>query len=143
MKKITMILAALLFGAAGLFSQTYYVTVGWDEDECGCLDQGNSYYQVKVVIYDDANEVLVVTGTYVNVDFGTYTVNVNVPAVNTYCNDTHEYTPSFEVYAGATVYCDSYTPPEAICTTGSNLESDQTCAKFANNEVSIGPLYFD
>ncbi len=136
-------MAALLFGVASVFAQTYYVTVGWEDNECGCLDQGNSYYRVKVVIYDDANDMLVVSGTYADVDFGTLTVNVNVPEVNTHCNRQLEYTPSFEVYAGATVYCDSYTPPEAICTTGSNLRSDRTCTNFANNEVNFDNLEFD
>ena len=143
MKKFIILMAALLFGAASVFSQTYYVTVGWEDNECGCLDQGNSYYRAKVVIYDDANEMHVVS-TYADVDFGTLTVNVNVPEVNTHCNRQLEYTPSFTVYAGATVYCDSYTPPEAICTTGGfDYLSNQTCTDFANNDVRITGLEFD
>ncbi len=139
MKTILLFVAAFMFSAATAFSQTYVVSVEWDEEECNCWDQGNSYYGVKVVIYDNANDVTVVSGKQVNVDFGTYEVDVSVPEVNTHCeNPNLQYTPVFDVYAGVSVFCDSFTPPQAICTTGSNEHSpDPTCTTFANNGVDF------
>jgi len=133
-----MLMAVLLFSTATVFSQTYVVSVTWLEDECGCLDLGESYYSVKVNIYDEANDEVVVEGVEVRVDFGTYTIDVPVPKVNSYCADpNHLYTPSFRVIAGAGVYCDNSNPPE-LCTTGGNTISPYPdCTDFANDDVAI------
>ena len=143
MKTILLFVVAFMFSAATVFSQTYEVTVTWDEDECNCSDQGNSYYGVKIVIYDDANNVSVISGKQVNVDFGTYEVDISVLEVNNHYEDqTLQYPPSLEVYAGVSVFCDSYSPPEAICTTGDSHKPNQTCNDFANG-ISFGPLSFN
>ncbi len=145
MKKILLLVAALLFSAASVFSQTYVVSVSWQHNECNCLDQGNSYYAVKVVIYDDANDVTVVTGTEVRVAFGTYSVDVSVPEVNQHCADqTLQFPPSYTVWAGVAVFCDDTNPPESICNTGNNNSlTNQTCTDFADGNVNFNGLEFN
>jgi|GEM_PF-5111134 len=145
MKKILLFVAALLFSAASVFSQEYVVSVSWEHNECNCLDQGNSYYGVKVVIYDDANDVTVVAGKEVKVDFGTYTVDVSVPEVNQHCADTTlQFTPSYKVWAGVSVFCDNTNPPESICTTGGyTFPTNKTCSDFANEDVETPILEFE
>ncbi len=145
MKTFLLFVAALLFSAAPVFSQTYVVSVSWEHNECNCLDQGNSYYGVKVVISDVANDMVVVEGREVKVDFGTYTVDVSVPEVLAHCEDpTLQLPPSYEVWAGVAVICDYTIPPEGICTTGGyKFPTNKTCSDFANGNVDTPLLFFE
>ncbi|HEY9115248.1 MAG TPA: hypothetical protein VIN10_11160 [Bacteroidales bacterium] len=125
-----MIIAVMFLGVTAAFSQVDQVYVSWNSTECNCFDQGNSYYSVKVVIYDVANDMVVVEGTEAKVDFGTYNVYVDVPEANEHCaNPNLPYTPNLKVMAGVAVMCDSYNPPEAVCN-GYNELPNQACSDF-------------
>ncbi|HDO26835.1 MAG TPA: hypothetical protein ENH02_01840 [Bacteroidetes bacterium] len=142
MKKILLLVAALLFSAASVFSQTYVVSVSWEHNECNCLDQGNSYYGVKVVIQDVANDMVVVEGKEVKVDFGTYTVDVSVPEVLAQCEDqTLQFPPNFKVMVGVAVICDYTIPPESIC--NAYQSHNYTCSDFADGNVNFTDLQFE
>jgi hypothetical protein len=138
MKKLLMLLAILIVAVSANYAQDNYVSVTWPEDECSCYDQGNSYYGVKVVIYDDANDVLVISGKEVRVDFGTYTVNVPVPEVIGHCEDQSlPLAPAYKVWVDVAVFCDMYSPIESICNTDLELQSNIPCSEFANNDVEF------
>jgi hypothetical protein len=145
MKKLLILLIVFIFAVSASFAQAYVVSVDWDEDECSCLDQGNSYYGVKVVIYDEANDIVVIEGKQVNVDFGTYAVDVSVPEVNGHCEDQSlPLSPSYKVWVGVTVFCDSQNPPVDLCTTGDYLFSpNANCTTFANGNVDFENLLFE
>lgn len=124
-----MLMVVLLFGTATAFSQTYVISVDWDNDECGCLDQGNSYYGVKYQIYDTENDIIVNAGTEVRVDFGTYEVDIEVPEVNAHC--ASYLNAKYLVKCRVAVFCDS-SPPGSICMTELKVLPEQTCTDFAN-----------
>jgi hypothetical protein len=131
MKNLIFIFAALLLSATAAFSQTYQVNVSWKHQECNCNDQGNSYYAVKVVIYDEANDMVVVEGKEVHVDFGTYNVDISVSEVNDHCADPNlPNIPNLKVMYGAAVMCDFTNPPQEICNTYYN--ENKTCSNFSS-----------
>lgn len=145
MKQIIFIVAAFLISAITAFAQVYKVHVEWEQNECSCLNQGNSNYAVKVVIYDEANDMVVVEGTEVQVDFGIYTADVSVSEVNDHCaNQNLPNIPAYKVWVGVAVFCDSYNPPESICNTNDYLFSpNQSCTDFDNDNVITPKLYFN
>ncbi|HEY9116130.1 MAG TPA: hypothetical protein VIN10_15640 [Bacteroidales bacterium] len=132
MKQIIFIVAAFLISVTTAFAQVYKVHVSWPAEECNCLDQGNSYYAVKVVVYDEANDMVVVEGIEERVDFGTYSVNISVPEVNDHCADPNlPYTPNMKVMYGAVVMYDYTNPPTDLC--NNYYSENHTCSDFANN----------
>lgn len=143
MKKNIFLLAISIFAISSVFAQTYVVSADWPQEECNCFDQGNSYYGVKVVIYDAANDVTVIAGKQVNVDFGTYSVEIPVPEVNNHCEDQSlPLAPHYTVWVDVAVFCDMFTPPQAICNTEIKSLSNRTCADFANGLVDFSFIGF-
>ena len=136
MKKLLMLMAVLLFSAATAFSQTYEMTVTWQDTECNCNDQGESYYEIRYNIYDDVNDVVVNAGTLVRVDFGNNSVDIEVPEVNANCA-SQWVDPNYVIRADVVVMCDSYNPPQAICSTDTEVDSPNSCSNFANGEVEV------
>lgn len=133
-------MAVLLFGVATAFSQAYVLTVNWEVEECSCNDQGESYYEVRYNIYDYIHDVVVQSGATVRVDFGTYTVDIQVPEVNTNC--TNQLTdPDYLVRIEVAVVCDSYTPPQDVCSTGT-IPYYWDCDEFADGEAETLTLEF-
>lgn len=135
-----MIVAVLLFGAAAAFSQTYSFDVTWPNDECSCLDQGDSYYEIRYYIYDSQNDVMVISSTSERVDFGTYSINIEVPEVNAHC--AQYLNPYYDVLCEVAIFCDSYTPPLGICSTG-QWEDNGDCDDFANDDIGFDFLLFE
>ena len=133
-------MAVIILGAATAFPQTYVFTVIWDSDECSCVDQGDSYYEIRYNIYDDANHVVVNPGALERVDFGTYTVDIEVPEVNSNCAN-QLVDPEYIVRVEVVVMCDSYTPPQGICSTGTKTYPF-SCDDFAQGEADTELLYF-
>ena len=134
-------MAVLLFGAATAFSQTYSFYVEWDNDECSCNDQGSSYYEIRYNIYDSENEIVVNPGATVRVDFGTYSTDIEVPEVNTHCAN-QLIDPNYLVRCEVAVVCDSYTPPQDVCSTGTIYNPNNSCDNFADGLVEFLDLEF-
>ena len=130
MRKILIFMAVIMFSTASVFSQNYFIHVEWDNDECSCMDQGDSYYGVRYSIYDTENDIVINAGTLVKVDFGTYEVDIQVPEV--YANCVSQLTSKYQVLCQVAVFCDSYTPPEGICSTPFWDEDDILCGEFAD-----------
>ena len=123
-----MIMAVLLLSTASVFSQNYFIHVEWDNDECSCMDQGDSYYGVRYSIYDTENDIVVNAGTLVKVDFGTYEVDIQVPEV--YANCVSQMSSEYQILCQVAVFCDSYTPPEDICGSDFKDPDEIECSDF-------------
>ena len=126
-------MAVILFSAVTAFSQVSEFTVTWDNDECSCSDQGDSYYGVRYSIYDNINDVVVNAGTLVKVDFGTYSVDIEVPEVDANCASQFV-EPLYTVRCAVAVFCDFYTPPEGICVT-TLVPQFYTCDNFSEGFI--------
>lgn len=130
-----MIMAVLLFSTATTFSQTYEMTISWEDTECNCSDQGESYYEIRYNIFDDVNDVVVNAGTLVRVDFGNTSVDIEVPEVNANC--ALHWAANYVVRADVVIVCDSYNPPQEICSTPTVASYTNSCTNFANGDVSV------
>ncbi|RLD24488.1 MAG: hypothetical protein DRI54_06065, partial [Bacteroidetes bacterium] len=86
-------------------------------------------------IYDDVNDIVVNAGTLVRVDFGNTSVDIEVPEVNANC--ALYWAANYVVRADVVIVCDSYNPPQEICSTDTAVEPTNSCTKFANGEVSV------
>lgn len=131
-----MIMAVLLFSTATAFSQTYEMTVTWQDTECNCNDQGESYYEIRYNIYDDVNDVVVNAGATVRVDFGNTSVDIEVPEVNSNCTNPPS-PPNYVLRADVVIVCDYYDPPQEIFSTNTATEPTNSCADFANDDVLV------
>jgi hypothetical protein len=147
MKKIFLFIAAILFGVTASFAQVDIVRVSWiwDATTCDCESAiAGDYFKVTVSIYDDANSTWVVQNRTVTEPIGTppnYTKDVDVPEVDTYCHDTHDFTPSFTIYAWVWMIDDDTNPPTECCSNSNNL-SENSCHEFYNGiiGISVGTL---
>ena len=62
----------------------------------------------------------------------------DVPSVETYCNDSHQNTPSFTIYATAWLMCDETNPPTSVCTDSDDYGS-YDCHDFYDDVVNLTP----
>jgi len=136
MKNILMLIAVLLFSTASVFSHVSEFTVTWDNDECSCLDQGDSYYGVRYSIFDTQNNITVNAGTLVKVDFGNTSVDIEAPEVDTHC--ANQMDPVVLILCEVAIFCDSFTPPQGICSTGQPLVPPKNCSTFDGTIVPCG-----
>ncbi len=143
MKKFLILIAAILFGISASFAQgVYTVNVSWNQEYCDCEGTVNgSYFKVEVKVYDDAN------GEWAEASEIGYTsdarpdnLDVPVPDVGDYCDESHPETPSFTVYATVWLMCDATNPPTSVCT-GSANDSPYSCHYMYNNTVDISVGY--
>ena len=141
MKKILILLAAILLGVSASFAQVDIVNVSrnWDPEECPCGSVLTDYFKVTVSIYDDANGEWVVQNKTVTTSNTTYTdMDVDVSEVDTYCNKDHDYTPVFTVYAWVWLMDTSTNPPTECCS-GSDDYGSYNCHDFYNAIVYLKP----
>lgn len=128
MKKIILLLSAILFGVSASFAQGPTVKVSWNDDNCSCTGVPD-HFKVTMSIYDDANSTWVIQNrTFNTSDATAIDIVFDVPEVTTYCHDTHDYTPDFTV--SATVWL-ILVGGEECCTGSKNVTAD--CKSFANN----------
>ncbi len=147
MKKIIILIAVLLLGVGSVFAQgAWEVRADWffDQDsECDDLLSNQYGFLVKLYIYDDANSNEVTdpnTVEAVDWNVNTFTFPGSKTKVQAYCNEYHDYTPSFSV--DVTVYIvllSNITTP--ICTTY-EYTSSWTCTEFGNGDVLLEEIIF-
>ena len=138
MKKLLILLTTMLFGITASFAQVDIVNVSWDPDNCWggtCGDDALDEFKISVSIYDDANSEWVVQNKTVTEIIGETDVDVDVSEVDTYSNKSHDYTPSFTVYATVWLMDSSTNPPSSCCTASDNVSSD--CHEFYNETVEV------
>ncbi len=138
MKKLILILAAILFGVSANFAQVYKVKVSWNDDNCECNGTvSGSYFKVQISIYDDANSTWVVQNKQANTSDATADhIVIDVPEVSNYCNQSHENTPSFTTSASVWFMCDTTNPPSAVCSGSGNI-GPKNCHDFYSNTINI------
>jgi hypothetical protein len=133
MKKLLILLAVILFGVSVSFAQVYKVQVNWDYTECDCEGTIQSFFKVSISIHDDANnEDVIKDGDAIYFTEDAEPDNLTTPeltAVEDYCNDEHEYTPSFTIYATVWLECNDTNPPTEVCS-GQGNNTNVTCHDF-------------
>ncbi len=140
MKKLILLLAAILVGISAAFAQVYQVKVNWDDENCACEGTvSGSYFKAQISIYDDANTQWVVQNQQATTSDArpTYVI-LDVPSVETYCKESHLNTPSFTVTATAWLMCDETNPPTAVCTDSDDY-SPYDCHDFYDAVVNLTP----
>ena len=144
MKKIIMLTAALLLGVGSVFAQNAWeVKADWgfeQDSDCHTLLTNEYGFSVELEIYDDANSNWV-TDPDTHAEVGWTVVSYTFPGsktkVQAYCNDNHDYTPSFTVTVTVRIYQLNTNPPNIVCT-ASNSESGKTCSNFSNGVLIEG-----
>jgi len=142
MKKLLILLAAILFGVSASFSQgVYIVNVPWDASNCSCDGTiSGSYFQVTVSIFDVANQEEAVPPTTVYTTSGAYgDKDIDVSKLDEYCNEYHEFTPSFTVYAWVYYWCNDTNPPTVCCSGTHEYAYEYTCHDFYNSVIELTP----
>ena len=128
MKKIIILLTAILLGVSSSFAQGPTVKVKWNTTNCSCSPLPD-HFKISISIYDDANGTWVIQNSLFYTTDATPTYMVcDVPEVTTYCHDSHDYTPDFTV--SATVWL--ILTDDSSCCTGSDTK-DADCKTFDNN----------
>ena len=138
MKKITILIVAIIFGTASGFAQVYTLYVHWDSGNCDCLGgTAENNFKVTYSIYDDANdEYVILNKTVYTADATLDYKNIQVPEVETYCGQLHEYPPS--LIASADVWLiENYTNPPTVCCSGSGEDDPRTCQYYYDNIVNV------
>lgn len=136
MRKILMLIIAILFGMASGFAQVYNVNVSWTANGCDCLGTtAENYFKVTISIHDDANNEWVVQNKTRNTSDATATeIDIPVGEVQTYCGQIHQYTPSFTVYADVWYM---QTSTSSYCCLGSGDDGPFTCQDFYDNDIEV------
>ena len=128
MKKLFILLAAILFGISASFAQGPTVKVYWNDNDCECGSVPDKF-KISISIYDDANSTWVIQNSLFWTPDATPTYMVcDVPEVEDYCDKTHEYTPDFTVTT--TVWL-IMTDESSCCDATNNKDAD--CRDFYNN----------
>ncbi len=138
MKKILILLAAILFGVSASFAQVYIVNVSWNDANCVCTGTvSGSYFKVQVSVYDSANSAWVFHNKLATTSDATAgDIDIDVPEVKEYCVHPPQNTPSFTVYATVWLMCDATNPPTAVCS-GSKNVGPRTCHDFYSSTVTV------
>lgn len=140
MKKLLILLTTMLFGITASFAQVDIVNVSWDASNCfegTCGESANDYFKITVSIYDDANgEYVVLNKIVTESNMSAEDKDVDVSEVSTYCNKSHDFTPSFTVYATVDLMDDNTNPPSSCCT-ASDDDSLYTCRDFYDGVVNM------
>jgi len=141
MKKILILLAAILFGVSASFAQVYKVKVSWNDDNCGCTGTvSGSYFKVQLSVYDDANSTWVIQNKQVNTsDAAADHIVIDVPEVSDYCDHSHSNTPSFTTSAAVWLMCDTTNPPSAVCSGSGNI-GPKNCHDFYSSVITVPPI---
>ena len=146
MKKTIMLTAVLLMGAVSIFAQNAWeVKVEWSfspDSDCHTQLTSNHGYIVFITIYDAANETTVVQNIY-NLEDWTDLESTFTGAqttVQAYCNDSHTYTPSFNVYATVRIY---HLSTQSVLCYESESTSGWSCNDFSNGNVLLNGINFD
>lgn len=140
MKKILILLAAILFGISASFAQgVYTVTVSWQDNDNDCECEGTiagSYFEATIDLYDDANGEDVITDLSETAAVDKTSVDIPVDDVEDYCNEQHQFTPSFTVTAIVKYMCDATNPPTSVCS-GTEDDSAISCHDFYNDKIPV------
>jgi len=141
MKKLILLLAAILIGVSASFAQVYKVKVSWNDADCECNGTvSGSFFKIKLSIYDDANSTWVIQNKQANTSDATAgDIDIDVPEVSDYCDQSHENTPSFTTSATVWLMCDTTNPPTAVCS-GSKNVGPRTCHDFYSSTVTVSQI---
>ena len=138
MKKLIILFAAILFGAATSFATNPpTVRVEWSIGTCDCVPaSANDYYKITISIYDNANSTWVYSNfTRTTADTDTYEILFEVEDMPNYCKDSHPNPPSFTVTA--TVWYIQTTPdPDVECCTDSQVSTGD-CHDFEFDDIFL------
>ncbi len=139
MKKMIMLVAAILFGITATFAQAWTINVSWEADECDNCSDG--YFEVIYTIYDNYNQVAIYTNEKVtDIDLTEDEVNIPVPLVEDNCDLLSEtWRPNYQILVRVKLFCkDGSFEYEVICSGQSSTE--KMCSDFSSGTV---PLFVD
>jgi hypothetical protein len=147
MKKILILLSVILFGISASFAQVDIVQVNWNWDpatcDCGYALTGD-YFKIVLSIKDDANNEWPISDliAYKEITLPTqYSKQVDVSAIDVYCNKEHENTPSFTVYVTVMLISEDTNPPTECCTGSHVYDNEYSCHDFYNDIVNLTPAF--
>jgi hypothetical protein len=139
MKKMIMLVAAILFGITATFAQAWTIKVSWDASECDNCSDG--YFEVAYTIYDNYNQVAIYTNEIVtDIDLSEDDVIISVPLVEDNCfKQSETWRPNYQIFAQVKLFCRDYSIEyEVICSGHSSTE--KICSNFYSEPVSVPPI---
>jgi hypothetical protein len=136
MKKMIMLVAAILFGITATFAQAWTLRVSWDATECNNCSDG--YFEVTYTIYDNYNQVAIYTNeTVTNIDLTENYIDVPVPLVEDNCYlQSETWRPNYQIFARVKLFCkDGSFTYEVICAGQYGIE--KICSDFYSVPVTV------
>ena len=146
MKKLFILAAMLLIGAASVFAQ-WVCDVTWSYPQDADCQPDNlpsqGIYKIKITlqVYDVANSVLLTSPYPVNTEELTETstyFNASQCNVEDYCEISHDNTPSFTITALVEFYCT--TTQQTFCY-ASGVTSGFSCNDFYNGDGDVDVVF--
>lgn len=136
MKQFILIMIASLFVVSTGFSQVYNVYIGFS-GTCDCQGTtAENYYKVTISIYDSANDEYIIEDQTEHTDDATATgINIPVGAVQTYCGQIHQETPSLTLSVDVWLM-ETCNNPETVCCSGSCSSGPDSCQDYYDGTIT-------